>query len=61
MLSDNASTYLAAAEEIGKLCNSDELTEAFRATACSLEVYSKASTMVWGVLGETYTLNKEGC
>jgi len=57
MISDNASTYLAAAEEIRKLLDSDILKEALGLQHVTLDFHSKASTMVWGVLGEIDRLN----
>ena len=51
MISDNASTYLAVAEELQKLFESDTLKEALAHQNVTWHFIPKESPMVWGVLG----------
>ena len=63
MISDNASTYLAAADELHQLFDSLSLKQALEyhgVTWCNMAIYTQESSLVWGLLGETDWFNETG-
>ena len=58
LLSDNGSTFLAAAEELKMLLTSTEMAEALAHKGVEMEVYTQTCPMVWRLLGAPHRLNQ---
>lgn len=58
VVSENAFTYLAAADELQQLLKSEHLTEAL-GRRCTVAVYPKACPLVWWVVGAPYRINED--
>ena len=59
MISDNASTYLAAADELEELFSSKSLLDALSRKGVTWRFIPKRTcTVVWGVLGMPHLVNK---